>query len=118
MRTEAELNKLIAEECGCGAESFIGYDRFPDFTHSLNALFLHAVPNHKIPIVGVSFRYFPGGTECELTYMTEGGFDTEKSWIQAKSTTADWDGEAFRLSALALARALEQTIDREVKHDK
>jgi len=101
------------------AQEFIGETRegrrYLAHPIDLNNLFEWAVPNHKVPIIGVYFRYFPGGTECELTYMTEAGFDSEKSWVQAESKQADYDGEAFRLSALALFWAIWKLIKKEEK---
>ena len=56
-------------------------------------------------IVGVYFRFFPGGCECELTYITEAGFDTVKSWI--KNDTGD-EKRSKELAALALFWALDK----------
>lgn len=65
----------------------------------LNPLFKYA-PDI---IVGICFRYYPGGCECLLTYITEAGFDTEKSWV--KNETGD-ENKSRELSALALFWAI------------
>jgi len=62
-------------------------------------------------IVGITFRYFPGGCECELTYITEAGFDTVKSWVKNESG----EKESKKLTALALFWAINQLV--EAAHD-
>jgi len=69
----------------------------------------------KAHICGITFRFYPGGTKCEITYEDEAGFDTVTSWVQAESSQADYNGEAFRLSAIAAAKAVEQLIEKEGK---
>jgi len=72
----------------------------------LNFLFKHA-PDI---VVGIYFRYFPGGCECELTYITEAGFDTVKSWVA--NETGD-EKKSRELSALALFWVLWQVKESE-----
>jgi len=87
----------------------------PDFPNDLAACFRWLVPQHKRPIVGVQFHYFPGGTRCELTYITAAGFDAVESWVQAESRQADYDGEACKLTSLALCLAFEKLVDLGMK---
>jgi len=72
-------------------------DKLPSV--DLNNLFKYA-PDI---IIGIYFRYYPGGCECELTYITEAGFDTEKSWV--KNESGD-EKKSRELSALALYWAI------------
>lgn len=84
----------------CGADSYL-----PKIT--LDSLFKRAVP--KGFIVGVTFRFYPGGVECEITYVTEAGFDTEKVFVKNKKTIGEH--EAIENSAQALALALLKIVE-------
>jgi len=111
--TEAQVKKVWE---GCGLKKFIAtdgkYHWFEDggdicsptddngnVLIDLNNLFKYA-PDI---IVGITFRYYPGGCECELTYITEAGFDTVKSWVQNET---DDENKSRELSALALFWAI------------
>ena len=70
---------------------------------NLNNLFKYAPES----IVGVCFRLYPGGCECELTYITEAGFNTVKSWVKKKSNDIK---ESWKLTALALFWTIYEVI--------
>jgi len=124
----AKLNRKVAKFMGfkyeynptpgakhaycCPDGSLYSFQDYPNFIGSLDACFKWPVPHNKIPIVGIEFRYYPGGTKCLITYATEGGFDTVESWVKATSKQADYDGEAFKLTPLALCKAIEKLIDK------
>lgn len=120
------INNPISQEAANSCEAMAS-DRpvngwyFPDYsggTSKLISLRETPIPDlnnlfEYMPeiIVGVYFRFYPGGCECELTYITEAGFDTVKSWV--KNETGD-ENESKKLSALALFWAL----DKVMKNDK
>lgn len=84
------------------------YRYLPDFPNDLNACFKWLVPAGNI--VGVTFHYFPGGTECEITVSKMAGFTNYRAWVDANS-----EKEAIEKSATALCKAVEQLIDNERK---
>ena len=81
----------------------------PWFTSSLDACFKWLVPNDKVSIVGVAFRYYPGGTEAIVTIQDEAGFTEYKGWVKNEEPKE----YAYEESALALCLAIEKLIDGE-----
>lgn len=72
----------------------------------LNNLFKYA-PSY---IVGINFRYFPGGVECEITYITEAGFDTENVFLANTKEEGYTEENSRRKSALALFWAIYKAL--------
>lgn len=55
-------------------------------------------------IVGVCYRLYPGGVECEITYQDETGFETAKAFCQAaKDQIESYNRELLSHSALTMA---------------
>ena len=52
-----------------GDKVFYGIYDLPHFPEDETACFRYLAPQRKVPIVGIRFRYFPGGTECQITYI-------------------------------------------------
>lgn len=73
----------------------------------LNSLFRYS-PNW---IVGITFRYYPGGVECELTYITEAGFETEEIFLSNSETEGHTEENSRKKSALALFWAIYKALE-------
>ena len=64
-------------------------------------------------IVGITFRYYPGRVECEVTYITEAGFDTAQAYIENTDKETYREANSRDKSALALASAIWKIIATE-----
>ena len=72
-------------------------------------------------VVGAYYRLYPGGVECELTYITEPGFETAKAFVKVpESQIEKYDRQKIAEEALSLAtkqmkkdlKNLEKAIDK------
>ena len=57
-------------------------------------------------VVGISFRYYPDGIECEITYKTQSGFDNKEVFLP----NTEEEGYTEENSRKKSARALFQVI--------
>lgn len=57
-------------------------------------------------VCGVSYRLYPGGVECEITYMDETGYSTATGWVPAPEGQI----ESYDRHELA-GNALERAVD-------
>ncbi len=58
-------------------------------------------------VVGVAFRFFPGGVYCDINYSTEAGFDKVIGCVTAgEGEIENYDRQLF--AAEAYSRALKQ----------
>jgi len=73
------------------------------FIDSIDALLKWPVPRRNI--VGINFRFLPGGCECVVTYQDKGGFGKETAWIGHRTNNESTSRE---LAPLALCRAIKQ----------
>ncbi len=81
------------------------YNEFDLPPIDLNNLFKYA----SDVIVDITFRYYPGGCECKLTYLTEAGIGTVKPWIE--NETGD-EKRGRELSNIALFWALWEVKEK------
>lgn len=56
-------------------------------------------------VVGVHYRLFPGGVECEITYMDETGYSTAKGWVPAPEGQVE-SYDRHKLAGDALEKAI------------
>ena len=70
----------------------------------LNNLFKYATD----AVVGISIRFYPGGCECQVTYITEAGFDGATAFMANTEEEGYTEANSKKKSALALFWALWQ----------
>lgn len=88
------------------------HDCLVDIAQKQDTKSVKAIIPDNNAVVGVAYRFYPGGVECEITEQTEVGFEESTGWAKAKIPEKY---DRYDLVTIALRDALKRGIDEQSK---